>query len=93
MGRAVSDHRGAATFAIFFRALADGIDEAPSDVVTDRLNIARVVWQRSASHDFSNLDLRCDAALVALGLAWREPDPEYPDEQRTVYADHGGTRE
>jgi hypothetical protein len=86
----MGDSTSASMFRRVFLDLADGIADAPAMVAEERKRIASMLWSETSRLDFADHELECDWALVALGLARRVPDPEYPDEVKVIYKGYGG---
>ena len=76
----VADRTSAALFADFFCLLA----KSPTD---EHKAIAKKLWPKRLEYDFSDYQMECGEALIALGLAKRVECKEYGG-MRTVYANH-----
>lgn len=63
----MSDHTSAGIFAKLFTLLAKN----PTD---EHKEIARKMWPERNEYDFSDYQMGCDKALIALGLAKKGPD-------------------
>lgn len=73
----MSDRTSAEIFGEAFRFLAETNDERAKQM-------ARRFWSMTSSYDFSPSQMGCDDALIALGLARRGVDPEWPDDGEVV---------
>jgi hypothetical protein len=73
----VADRTSAALFGAFFARLSKNPDERNRELATWLL-------EQSRSYDFSECQMDADDDLIALGLARRGIDPDYPDEGETV---------
>lgn len=51
---------------------------------SEKREAARKFWKMSREFDFSDDDMHADKALVALGLARKGIDPDYPDDGPTM---------
>jgi hypothetical protein len=76
----MADRTSAEIFAAIFEVLATELPEGEK-----RTQLADRFWAMSRNYDFSDYQMGCDDALIALGLAHRGPDLVYPDETRTFY--------
>lgn len=78
----MSDRNSAIIFSNFFEKLA-------SDPTPQHIQWAEELWEDSYKYDFSNCELECDDALIALGLAKKAVHPKYPkDGEITYYIDY-----
>ena len=73
----MADRTSAALFGAFFERLAETPDERSRELAT-------WLWGQSRGYDFNDYQMDADEALVALGLARRGVDPEYPDDGETM---------
>ena len=83
----MSDRTSAEIFGEVFAYLAKGpIDERAK-------KFAAKMWKDQWNYDFDPRQMGCDDELIALGLAKKGIDPDYPDEGETVlYRDGRGWR-
>lgn len=85
----MADRTSAEVFGAVFDMAADYM---PDDEVRGRF--VRRLWSLAQHYDFAHEQMECDEALVTLGLARREPDPEqdseYANNSMVTYADGSG---
>lgn len=77
----MADRSSAYLFSVIFETL---LEELPAGEKRDAL--AKRFWDLSRNYDFSDRQLECDDVLIALGLAHKGIDPEYPNDGAiTIY--------
>jgi hypothetical protein len=82
----MADRTSAALFAMFF----DWLAKKPDD--KSHREFAYELWQVTGDYDFAHYQMYCDDALLALGLAKKGVDPDYPEDGEMVlylYPDGG----
>jgi hypothetical protein len=75
----MADRTSAGIFGEVFEYLARQPQSPERDA------FARRMWDLQGNYDFSPYQMDADDALVVLGLARREADPQYNDEDTLVY--------
>lgn len=80
----MADRTSAELFGFMFTELAS---------LPGTADLVKKLWRRSREYDFSDYQMNCDDALIALGLARRGTNPQYPDEELTIYANEEGVFE
>lgn len=73
----MADRTSAGLFGKIFELLAKN----PTD---EHKTIALEIWPMTQEYDFNKYQMDCDDALVALGLAYEGPDPNYPEDGNTI---------
>jgi hypothetical protein len=75
----MADRTSAALFGMLFKLLAE-------EPTADRKLMARRVWcmKHEGGYDFSDRQMESDAALMALGLARKGINPDYPEDGEVV---------
>lgn len=69
----MADRTSAHLFSTMFQLLAANPTE-------EHKLMAKKIWKLTRNFDFSFDQMSCDAALFALGLAYKAVNPKYPDE-------------
>jgi hypothetical protein len=75
----MADRSSAYLFGEVFRIVAEYVP--PGDT---RDAMARRLWDLTLGYDFTDNQMNADEALLALGLARRGVDPDWPDEGEVV---------
>ena len=73
----MADRTSAGLFGQIFEILAQN----PTD---EHKEIARRIYQLASGYDFSDCQMDADDACLALGIARRGIDPEYPDDDECI---------
>lgn len=75
----MADRTSAAIFGDVFSLLAAELDPGPK-----RDKLAQHFWNEQRGYDFNPYQMGCDDALLALGLAHKAVDPDYPEEGEAI---------
>lgn len=81
----MADRTSASLFARMFEFCAKHPDAHAK-------SFAAETWEASKDFDFHPSQMRCDKALIALGLAEVVPDPDEPGYSTVVYGPEGDRR-
>lgn len=73
----MSDRTSAGVFGKMFNLLAKN----PTD---EHKEIAKELWPEIQEYDFSEYQMYCDDALIALGLAKTGINPKYPEDGEVI---------
>lgn len=82
----MADRTSAHIFGTIFHYLAGQPD------TKERKELALFLWHSTFEYDFSTYQMGADEALIKLGLAKKDVDPDEPDESSliVVYPDSNG---